>query len=154
VRIPQALAVSFRYGSALQVEKPCAYASWGASDGCRPKLHRWPFSLPCSVALCRLLVPPSSTEYAQQYRRLQPLPAAGQCLRELSMPCDCGPQARGRFNCGLPQSLQPDKSLDEAMLRRTSVECKHFLFLNSRFSPMFAAQKCDLSKKAHLNLGF
>ena len=62
---------------ALQIEKPSAYASWGASDGCRPKLHRWPFSL-------------------RYYG---------------------------------------------AMLRRTAVECKQFLFLYGHFAPYICCLK-------------
>ena len=74
---------AFRCGSTLKIEKPSAYASWGASDGCRPKLHRWPFSL--------------------RYRR--------------------------------------------AMLRRTAVECKHFLFLYGHFAPYICCLKTLPTKK-------
>jgi hypothetical protein len=48
----------------------------GASDSCRPKLHRWPFSfLYLVLRVIPLEASLSLVEDEQQKRRLQPLPA-------------------------------------------------------------------------------
>src|SRR5262249_54493909 len=82
----------------------------GASDGCRPKLHRWPFSLRHSVLLVTpRRVAPSFLQQGQQKRHVQPRPPGGAC-RLVPAPRECSrahrQKRRGRGRSQHPRACQ------------------------------------------------